>query len=69
MTSVGCDADLVDVKVPSGQTLRASMANDVQIRQGLGGNGGGGGVQFEVMSRPPVDADFERWFSNPRRLP
>lgn len=45
------------------------MANDVHIRQGLGGNGGGGGVQFEVMSRPPVDADFERWFSNPRRLP
>ncbi len=38
---------VADVAVPPGNTLRVSIANDVQIKQGLGGNGGGGGVQFE----------------------
>ncbi|MBT9463868.1 hemagglutinin repeat-containing protein [Hydrogenophaga sp.] len=60
---------VADVSVPAGNSLRVSVANDVHIKQGLGGNGGGGGVQFEVLSRPSVDADFERWFTNPRRLP
>ncbi len=59
---------VVDVAVPSGQTMRVSVANDVQIKQGLGGNGGGGSVQFEVTSRPEKLSDFESWFSNPREL-
>ncbi|QHE87462.1 hemagglutinin repeat-containing protein [Hydrogenophaga sp. BPS33] len=59
---------VADVTVPAGNTMRVSVANDVQIKQGLGGNGGGGGVQFEVTSRPAIDADFERWFTNPRSL-
>jgi len=59
---------VADVRVPAGNTLRVSVANDVQIKQGLGGNGGGGGVQFEVISRPSIDVEFESWFTNPRRL-
>lgn len=59
---------MADVTVPAGNTLRVSVANDVQIKQGLGGNGGGGGVQFEVTSRPALDAEFESWFKNPRSL-
>ena len=60
---------VVDVRVPPGITLRASVANDVQIKQGLGGNGGGGGVQFEVLgSRAIPEAEFNSWFSNPRSI-
>jgi len=59
---------VADVRVPAGNTLRVSVANDVQIKQGLGGNGGGGGVQCEVISRPSIDVEFESWFTNPRRL-
>ena len=59
---------MADVTVPAGNTLRASVASDVQIKQGLGGNGGGGGVQFEVTSRPEKLSEFEEWFSNPRAL-
>ena len=60
---------LADVLVPPGQSMRASIANDIQIRQGIGGNGGGGGVQFEVLNKPAKLSDFETWFSNPRKLP
>ncbi len=59
---------MAEVAVPPGQTMRVSVANDVQIRQGVGGNGGGGGVQFEVTSRPSIDGEFESWFKNPRAL-
>lgn len=59
---------IADVTVPAGNTMRVSVANDVQIKQGLGGNGGGGGVQFEVTSKPEKLSDFEKWFSNPRSL-
>ena len=59
---------MAEVTVPAGNTLRVSVANDVQIKQGLGGNGGGGGVQCEVISRPSIDVEFESWFTNPRRL-
>lgn len=31
---------VADVSVPAGNSLRVSVANDVQIKQGLGGNGG-----------------------------
>jgi len=55
---------VTDVTIPAGQSLRASVANDIQIRQGIGGNGGGGGVQFEVLGRVS-----NSWFSNPRGLP
>jgi len=59
---------VVDVRVPPGNSLRASVANDVQIKQGLGGNGGGGGVQFEVTTAPKNIEEFRNWFSNPRPL-
>ena len=59
---------MADMTVPACQTMRVSVANDVQIRQGVGGNGGGGGVQFEVTSKPERLSDFEKWFSNPRAL-
>lgn len=39
----------VDITVPAGQTTRASTASDIQYGNGIGGNGGGGGVQFEVL--------------------
>src|SRR5690606_16656159 len=60
---------VADVRVPAGNTLRVSVANDVQIKQGLGGNGGGGGVQFEILnSRTIPEAEFKSWFSNPRPI-
>ncbi|QIM54533.1 hypothetical protein [Hydrogenophaga crocea] len=59
---------VVDVRVSAGQTMRVSVANDVQIKQGLGGNGGGGGVQFEVTSQPKDMVEFRSWFSNPRPI-
>ena len=35
----------------------------------LAGNGGGGGVQFEVLNSDKVpDADFAKWFTNPRLI-
>ncbi|WP_300654000.1 hemagglutinin repeat-containing protein [Hydrogenophaga sp.] len=59
---------VADVSVPAGNSLRVSVANDVQIKQGLGGNGGGGGVQFEVTTAPKEIAEFRNWFSNSRPL-
>jgi len=56
----------VDITVPAGQTTRASAARDIQYGNGIGGNGGGGGVQFEVLI-PKVDAP-PSWFSNPRSI-
>jgi hypothetical protein len=35
----------------------------------ISGNGGGGGVQFEILNPPQKAGEFEKWFSNPRRLP
>lgn len=58
-----------DVTVPAGQQLRVSVANDIQIKQGIGGNGGGGGVQFEVLNSAGMpEAEFKSWFSNPRAI-
>lgn len=56
-----------DVAVPAGQQLRVSVANDIQIKQGIGGNGGGGGVQFEVLN-PPKPDEFASWSNNPSSL-
>lgn len=67
-TTDGTLTHIADVRVPAGNTLRVSVANDVQIQQGLGGNGGGGGVQFEVTSKPKDVAEFRGWFSNPRTI-
>ena len=53
---------VTDVNIPAGQTMRASTAN------GILGNGGGG-VQFEVVSKPAKPEDFEKWFKNARPLP
>jgi len=59
---------IADVNVPAGQMIRTSAASDVQIKQGVAGNGGGSGVQFEVLV--PEGAKIPpTWFSNPRSLP
>lgn len=57
----------VELGLPAGQQLRVTVANDIQIKQGIGGNGGGGGVQFEVLNAPKGPA-FESWFTNPRPI-
>ncbi len=31
-------------------------------------NGGGGGVQFEVLNPPDKFLEFKQWFSNPRLI-
>lgn len=61
---------ITDVKVPAGVQMRATSAGDINIfpSSSLGGNGGGGGVQFEVLSKPAKLSDFERWFTNARPL-
>jgi filamentous hemagglutinin len=58
---------IVDVNVPPGQQLRATIANDINIHndRSLGGNGGGGGVQFELMDKSAIK---ESWFSNARNI-
>jgi len=38
--------NVVDVKVPAGQTLQASMANDVQIKQVLVATGAAVGCRL-----------------------
>lgn len=55
---------VTDVNIPAGQSMRATTAN------GILGNGGGG-VQFEVTSKPKTEAEqktFNSWFTNPRPL-
>ena len=59
---------ITDVVVPPGIEMRATVANDIKIfaDTSVAGNGGGGGVQFEVLiprSKLPSD-----WFTNPRPL-
>jgi filamentous hemagglutinin len=58
---------MADVTVPAGQTVHVSVANDIQIKRGIGGNGGGGRVQFEVLV-PNGSEVPSSWFSNPRGL-
>jgi filamentous hemagglutinin len=60
---------MTDVLVPAGFSLRITVANDISIFQGksLAGNGGGGGVQFEVLN-PPKGPAFNDWFINPREI-
>ncbi len=58
---------LTEVQVPSGVEMRATIANDIQIKDGVGGNGGGGGVQFEVLGGVKGPS-FEDWFINARPL-
>ena len=60
---------MTDVLVPAGFSLRITVANDISIFQGksLAGNGGGGGVQFEVLN-PPDALDFKNWFHNSREI-
>jgi filamentous hemagglutinin family protein len=59
---------ITDVTVPAGQILRVTVASDVQIRAGIAGNGGGGGVQFEVMSAPKDPDIYRQWLTNSRAL-
>lgn len=57
--------NIVNVKVPGGKNIRVSVANDINIfsQKSLGGNGGGGGVQFQIL-----DNAEPQWFSNERNL-
>lgn len=50
--------------------MRTTIANDIRIFEGksVAGNGGGGGVQFEVLNPPAKPSDFEKWFTNPRPI-
>jgi len=61
---------ITDVGVPAGIEMRATVANDIKIFENtsVAGNGGGGGVQFEVLTKPRNDKEFASWFTNPRRL-
>lgn len=58
---------VVDVRVPPGHRLRVTVANDINIfpDRSLGGNGGGGGVQYELLDKLQLHPS---WFSNERRL-
>lgn len=55
---------ITDVKVPAGIQMRTTVANDSRIKEAsVAGNGGGSGVQFEVLG------EVQRsWFTNSRRL-
>lgn len=61
---------IVDVTVPKGQQLRVTVANDINIfpDKSIGGNGGGGGVQIELLTKPKDPEYFKNWFSNERAL-
>lgn len=54
---------MTDVNVPSGTRLSVSAANNIL----MGGNDGGGGVQFQILNRPTADV-FSNWFTNARPL-
>ncbi len=61
---------VAEVVVPAGYQMRVTMANDINIYsdRSLGGNGGGGGVQFELITKPKDAEVFKTWFFNERRL-
>lgn len=61
---------VAEVVVPAGYQMRVTMANDINIYsdRSLGGNGGGGGVQFELLTQPLEKNQWEKWFSNERKL-
>lgn len=58
---------MTKVTVPPNTQIRVTVANDITIfpDKSIAGNGGGGGVQFEVLN-PPKGPSFGDWFSNPR---
>ncbi len=61
---------VTEVLIPPGHELRATVANDINIfpTKSIGGNGGGGGVQFELLTKPKKESDFEKLFFNSRTL-
>ncbi len=61
---------IVDVTEPAGCQLQATIANDINIfpKLSIGGNGGWGGVQLQILNAPPKEQEFAKWFTNPRRL-
>lgn len=56
---------VADVLIPEHKKIRVTVSNDINIHpvKSIGGNGGGGGVQFEIL-----DKVKDEWFSNQRRL-
>jgi hypothetical protein len=63
---------VTDVTVPAGVRLNVSVANGISPNVGknilTGDNFGGGGVQFEILTRPPTSKEFATWFNSPRPL-
>ena len=61
---------MTDVTVPPNTQIRVTIANDITIFPGksIAGNGGGGGVQFEILNPPTDDEIWRAWFTNPRKL-
>ena len=60
---------MTNVTVPPNTQIRVTVANDITIfpDKSIAGNGGGGGVQFEVLN-PPPESNFKTWFTNQRKL-
>ena len=54
---------IVDVNIPAGQNIQASIASAIF----KGAENGGGGVQFQIML-PKGGKLKDTWFSNPRSL-
>jgi filamentous hemagglutinin len=63
---------IADVTLPPGTTLEVSVASAVSPKalEGIvtGDNGGGGGVQIQIQSRPANLGEFSSWFSNERPI-
>jgi filamentous hemagglutinin len=63
---------ITNATIPSGVPMNVSAANGISpfASSGsyTGGNGGGGGVQFQITNRPTDPNMFRSWFSNARPL-
>lgn len=60
-------AHMSDVYISPGQKLGATISNDINIfaDKSFGGNGGGGGVRFEILGTSSLRGE---WFFNERKI-